>query len=160
MNILNVYLNFLQEDEEIHPKRKEAISWFAATPASDVATGAVSGTIAYRAAKSLGKSGVEAVKDVGLHSAKWAAISMAAYAAYRYTRSLFDKCTKNCGMLNINTTKRQICLLSCKKELLEKQLELLKKEKSKPEEINKIINDLKIVRKKIESYKTYLKKDK
>lgn len=141
MNILENYLLFLNEkDEKIHPKTKAGASWFAATPASDVVAAGIGAAGAIKHGASVGK--------IISHSAVTAAASLAGYAAYRVIRGMFDKCTGKCGTLEINTTKRQLCLLNCKKMSLEKQLEIARKhndvEKSKKftETLNKVNNKI------------------
>ena len=79
-----------------------------------------------------------------------------AVAGYRLIRSFFDRCTKECGILSVNTPKRQLCLLNCKKLTLEKKIVLMKKNKKDPTETIKRLN---IVNKKIILYNEYLKKN-
>lgn len=145
-------------DEKIHPKRKDAASWFAATPASDVAIAGITGGSAYKAGKAAGLAGKTIAKNVALHTVKGASISFAGYAIYRILRGFFDKCTKQCGTLEINKPKRQLCLLNCKKLTLEKKLELLKQKKSKSETILKTENKIRVLSNKIKEYKEYLNK--
>lgn len=158
--IIDKYLKFLNEDENIHPKSKEAISWFAATPASDIALGAGEGIVAYKAAKALGKPGGAVAKEISISAAKGAATSMALYAAYRYIRSIFDECTKKCGTLNINTSKRQLCMLECKKKSLEKRIDAARKHGDTKEKVDNTINDLGKVNQKIGAYRQYISKNK
>lgn len=154
MNIIENYLFFLNEEDKIHPKAKEGASWFAATPASDVAVAGITGGTAYKTGKAAGLAGKTIAKNVALHTAKGAALSLAGYAAYRVIRSWFDKCTKACGTLEINTSKRQLCLLNCKKQSLEKQL-VVAKEKN-PKTIPTIQKKLNDTNDKIMKYNKYL----
>jgi len=52
-----------------------------------------------------------------------------AWATYRGIRAIFDKCTIDCGILKINTRKRQECIMKCKQEYLKKKLAIDKKSK-------------------------------
>lgn len=38
----------------------------------------------------------------------------AGYVGYRLLKGLFSKCARSCGMLGLNTVKRQLCLAKCK----------------------------------------------
>ncbi len=139
MKLYQIYL--AEKNTKIHPKLKSGASWFAATPASDVALAVGMGGKSYRAGKAAGLAGKTIAKNVTLHTAKGAAISLAAYAAYRVIRSWFDKCEKQCGRLEINTPKRQLCKLLCKKGFLQKSIQQLNKEKNgetDPKKVNKI----------------------
>ena len=70
--------------------------------------------------------------------------------AYREIRSWFDKCTKQCGTFEINTPKRQLCMLKCKQIANKKKEELSNKGKENQAERDK----------KIQLYQQYLKKNK
>jgi len=82
---------------------------------------------------------------------------LAAYGIYRYTRAYFDKCSKQCGTYTINNTKRQLCMLNCKKLQLQKEIELMRKNKIENEKIIKKANQLNVINKKIILYKQYIK---
>ena len=153
---LNNYLIYLNEDEKIHPKRKEAISWIGATPASDVATAALFGGSKYRSALKQGLTKSQALKGMALHSVGGAAASFGLYLGYRLARSFFDKCTKTCGTYGINTPKRQLCMLKCKKGALEKHIEILIKNK-KRKEILPLQKQLDQTKRKIVLQQKYLK---
>lgn len=70
----------------------------------------------------IAKSGGAKLPHAGLVFAKGAAIGLAQWAGYRLVRSLFDKCTKQCGLFKINTPKRQLCLYKCKEQMLIKTI--------------------------------------
>jgi len=55
------------------------------------------------------------------------------WAAYRKLRSLHDTCTKRCGTYELNTTRRQHCMIKCKVAKLEGQLAAAKKADHKKE---------------------------
>ncbi len=44
------------------------------------------------------------------------------FASYRLIRTLFDKCTKHCGVFNVNTLRRQVCYTKCKLDTYKKVL--------------------------------------
>jgi hypothetical protein len=44
------------------------------------------------------------------------------FASYRVIRALFDKCTKHCGVFNVNTLRRQVCYSKCKLDTYKKVL--------------------------------------
>ena len=64
--------------------------------------------------------------DAAKFLGKSAAVGAAGWAAYRGIRAAFDKCTRKCGVLNINTPERQRCLDKCKAEFLQKRSKLEK----------------------------------
>ena len=49
---------------------------------------------------------------------------------YRIIRAQFDKCTKECGTIDINTPPRQLCMLVCKKNKIEAEIAGLDKAKN------------------------------
>ena len=49
------------------------------------------------------------------------------WAAYRKIRSLSDQCTKKCGTYELNTSRRQHCMIKCKLAKYEAQLAAAKK---------------------------------
>ena len=55
------------------------------------------------------------------------------WALYRKIRSLYDNCTRRCGKYELNTTRRQHCMLKCKVEKFESQLAAAKKAKNTTE---------------------------
>lgn len=63
------------------------------------------------------------------------------WLAYRKIRSLSDQCTKKCGTYELNTTRRQHCMLKCKVAKLEAQLAAAKKADHKGE-VAKLTNQL------------------
>ncbi len=69
------------------------------------------------------------------------------FAGYRVIRAFFDQCTKHCGVFNINTIRRQICMTKCKLDVLKTVLnkrESIRNKCStlskKPEECKKIMD--------------------
>lgn len=80
------------------------------------------------------------------------------WGGYRIIRAFFDKCTKQCGVFNINTLRRQICITHCKTKIYSKILKDLKDVKSKcntakdPKKCNIRLN------KEIEKYEKRLSK--
>ena len=138
---MKLYQIYLSEKDKIYPKLKAAGSWIAATPASDVAITGLFGGAAYKAGKALGHSGKTIAKNVAIHSGQGALMSLGAYTLYRVLRGMLDKCEQKCGLIEINTPKRQHCKLLCRKGFLQKTILELNKEKSKetnPSKINKI----------------------
>lgn len=140
---------YIEEKEiKIHPKRKSSMSFLAVAPIDDVlAAGATIKTL-----KNKNISRMKKAKTIGMLGA-----GLAAYGVYRYIRSLYDKCTKTCGTYELNTPKRQLCLLNCKKLSLQKRIELMKKNKESSDNINKYIEKLKVTNQKIILYKKYIR---
>lgn len=68
---------------------------------------------------------------------------------YRAIRSMFDKCTRQCGVLEINTVRRQLCMAKCKVQKLKNEIKIAEKEKDikkvekKKEQLAKAMNVLK-----------------
>lgn len=52
-----------------------------------------------------------------------------AWLLYRAARAQFDKCTRQCGTFELNTSRRQHCLIKCKVQKLQKELQAAKKAK-------------------------------
>lgn len=50
-----------------------------------------------------------------------------AWLLYRAVRAQFDKCTRKCGTFELNTSRRQHCLLKCKVQKLQGELNAAKK---------------------------------
>jgi hypothetical protein len=50
-----------------------------------------------------------------------------AWLLYRAARAQFDKCTRRCGTFELNTSRRQHCLIKCKVQKLQKELQGAKK---------------------------------
>lgn len=46
---------------------------------------------------------------------------------YRMIRASFSKCTRACGVLSMNTAKRQYCMISCKVKSLEQEIDSFQK---------------------------------
>lgn len=64
-------------------------------------------------------------------------VGIAGWAAYRLGRALFDKCSRSCGPLSINSISRQFCIAGCRykaalkrKEVLENALSFCKDSKN------------------------------
>lgn len=57
----------------------------------------------------------------------------ALWAIYRKIRSAYDICTKKCGTYELNTTRRQHCMIKCKVTKLKSQLASAKKAKNEKE---------------------------
>ena len=53
------------------------------------------------------------------------------FVGYRIVRAFFDQCTKRCGVFNINTLRRQICMTKCKLDVLKTVLSKREAIKSK-----------------------------
>ena len=49
------------------------------------------------------------------------------WVAYRAVRSMFDKCTKKCGVISLNTMARQLCMTVCQRQKLQGELQIVKK---------------------------------
>ena len=49
------------------------------------------------------------------------------YLAYRALKGLFSKCARACGVLGLNTTKRQYCLITCKVKSKQQEIAALQK---------------------------------
>lgn len=64
------------------------------------------------------------------------------WAVYRKIRSAFDICTKKCGTYEINTSRRQHCMIKCKVAKLQAQLAAAKTAKNQ-KEISKLTVSLK-----------------
>lgn len=77
------------------------------------------------------------------------------WLAYRKIRSLYDQCTKRCGKYEINTSRRQHCILKCKVAKAKAELEAAQKSGNQSK-IVKASNDLKkseaILKKSIASF--------
>lgn len=78
------------------------------------------------------------------------------WAAYRKIRSLYDSCTTKCGRYELNTTRRQHCMLKCKVDMLKAKLATAQKAK-KESEVQKLKNQIskaeKTLQKSIQSFK-------
>jgi len=165
MNLKN-YLTYLQEEDDknvkIHPRRKELSSIAAvANPFDDIAFGALgAGTVMKKFDKAKNAaSGLKRVGMVGAGAAIGIAGGAAMIAGYRVIRSMFDNCTKQCGTFQVNTPKRQLCMLQCKKVSLEKHITLLKNH-SAMKQMPPVESQLSITNRKIELMKQYLEKGK
>jgi len=182
MSVLENYLSYLSEEKEkkevtINPQRKKVMSFAAlGNPVDDIAApiaaklgikgfgwikkaGEKAGKFAVQKTGVTSKLGVKAIENsVGLGIGF--ALGTAGTEGYRLIRSWFDKCTKQCGTFKINDSQRQLCMLKCKKESLEKQILLFRKHKVNPKKINSTIEKLNIVNKKIILYMKYLKNQK
>jgi len=55
------------------------------------------------------------------------------WSLYRKIRSIYDVCTKRCGKFEVNTSRRQHCMLKCKVEKHKAQLVAAKKAKNDKE---------------------------
>ena len=55
----------------------------------------------------------------------------AGWALYRGIRGALGICTKKCGTFEVNTSRRQHCMLKCKKDIIEKKLALARKKDPK-----------------------------
>ena len=53
------------------------------------------------------------------------------FPIYRAIRAAFSQCTKACGVLSVNTSKRQYCMISCKVEQTQKEISMLQSYLSK-----------------------------
>ncbi len=51
----------------------------------------------------------------------------AGYLGYRAIKGLFSKCARACGVLGLNTTKRQYCLITCKVKAKQQEISALQK---------------------------------
>jgi len=51
------------------------------------------------------------------------------WVAYRAIRGQFDKCTKQCGTFEVNTSRRQHCMIKCKVGKFQKELAAAQKAK-------------------------------
>jgi multidrug resistance efflux pump len=49
------------------------------------------------------------------------------WLAYRTIRAQFDKCTKRCGAYELNTSRRQHCMIKCKEAKARAELAAAKK---------------------------------
>lgn len=49
-------------------------------------------------------------------------IGPAVFGIYRIARAKYDKCTKHCGVFNINTFRRQMCMTKCKLDNLKNEI--------------------------------------
>lgn len=55
------------------------------------------------------------------------------WALYRKIRSIYDVCTKRCGKYEVNTSRRQHCMIKCRVEKYQAQLVAAKKAKNNKE---------------------------
>jgi len=62
-----------------------------------------------------------------VHSAIGAVASLGTFAIYRGLRAMFDQCTKACGVVGLNTVKRQYCLLNCKIRVKQREISEVQK---------------------------------
>jgi hypothetical protein len=51
--------------------------------------------------------------------------------AYRAIRAKFDECTPKCGTHQLNTVRRQFCMLKCKKGIIQQEISLIQSNISK-----------------------------
>jgi len=65
-----------------------------------------------------------------VHSVVGATAGFPGWIPYRILRGLLQKCTKECHTFDINTPRRQRCLLSCKLKALQKYRRALEDSKS------------------------------
>jgi len=158
---LDNYLDYLhEEDVKIHPKRKEISSIAGiADPVDDVVFGGGGAIGAYQAVKKAGGSTAKALGAGGVGVAGGLIAGAAFVAGYRLIRSWFDKCTSPCGTFEINTPKRQLCMLKCQKAATEKHIDLCEKH-NKTQQIPPLKNKLVVINKKIALYGQYLSKGK
>jgi hypothetical protein len=130
---LDDYLTYLHEDEnkkdvKIHPRRKEISSIAAiANPVDDIVFGAIGLKGAMTKLKSKANTIPKKVGVGALGVGAGIAAGAAAIAGYREIRSWFDKCTKQCGTFQVNTPKRQLCMLKCKQMAQKKKQALTAK---------------------------------
>jgi hypothetical protein len=117
-------------------------SYFGTVPAS-AAGGAISGGIGggiaggMAGAVAAGKAGAILGAAGGAAGGALPMVGAAAlWALYRVIRSRFDKCTKRCGTLEMNTARRQFCMAKCKVSKLQEELKAAVKSKN-AKEINK-----------------------
>jgi hypothetical protein len=68
---------------------------------------------------------------------RWGAGAIVPWALYRAIRSQFDKCTRKCGTLELNTARRQHCMWQCKVDKLKKELQAAMKSKNEKEIMKK-----------------------
>jgi len=52
---------------------------------------------------------------------------------YRKIRSMYDSCTRRCGKYELNTTRRQHCMIKCKVQKIENQLKAAQQQKNSTE---------------------------
>jgi len=161
---INNYLNYLHEKDnkavKIHPKRKEIDSIAGiANPLDDIVFGGAGATGAYKAVKKAGGSTAKALGAGGVGVAGGLVMGAAFVAGYRLIRSWFDKCTSTCGTYKVNTPKRQLCMLKCKKLAIEKHIALCEKH-NKTKQIPALQSKLVVINKKITLYIKYLKQGK
>ena len=64
------------------------------------------------------------------------------YLAYRALKGLFSKCARACGVLGLNTTKRQYCLITCKVKAKQQEISALQKMTSECKGDQKCIQNL------------------
>jgi hypothetical protein len=150
---LDDYLTYLHEDKDkevkIHPRRKEISSIAAiANPVDDIVFGAIGMKGAMTKLKSKANTLPKKVGVGALGVGAGIAAGAAAIAGYREIRSWFDKCTKQCGTFQVNTPKRQLCMLKCKQMAQKKKAALLQKKQQNKQEVTS---------KKIELYNQYMK---
>lgn len=66
-------------------------------------------------------------KRKAVHSAVGAGVSLASggtgYVGYRLLKGIFSKCARACGVLGLNTLKRQLCLAKCKVMVAQKEIQ-------------------------------------
>ena len=55
------------------------------------------------------------------------------WALYRKVRSMYDSCTRKCGTYELNTTRRQHCMIKCRVRKYEAQLAAAEKTGNKTE---------------------------
>ena len=82
------------------------------------------------------------------------------YLIYRTIRSSFDHCTERCGTYELNTSRRQHCMLKCKVDKYEKMVKSAKQKDLTPKEkisLNKLkgrlIKAQHALKKSIQSFK-------
>jgi hypothetical protein len=71
------------------------------------------------------------------------------WAAYRAIRGAIDKCTKKCGTFEINTSRRQHCMIKCKTDVLKQAIK--DAQKTNPKVVPKLQKQL------AKAEKTYFK---
>lgn len=74
---------------------------------------------------------------------------------YRKIRSMFDVCTKKCGTYEINSIRRQVCMVRCNIASTQAQLNSLKKVPGSEGKISKLQSKLAALQGKLQQYSAH-----
>ena len=74
---------------------------------------------------------------------------------YKMVRSFFDKCMKRCGIFDINSIRRQVCIVRCRIDKYEKLLNIAQQNEQSSSKINNLQKKVNKFRKKLIDYQRF-----